>query len=66
MRSSKINYVAVGTFVVVVLILALASIATLTGRTGATDEYFTSYDDATGLKYGSQVLYMGFPVGLRR
>jgi phospholipid/cholesterol/gamma-HCH transport system substrate-binding protein len=35
----------------------------LTGRTGGTDTYYTSYEDVTGLKFGSQVMYMGFPVG---
>ena len=39
------------------------SISVLSGKTGATDLYYTRYDDATGLKYGTQVLYMGFPVG---
>jgi phospholipid/cholesterol/gamma-HCH transport system substrate-binding protein len=27
------------------------------------DTYYTSYEDVTGLKFGSQVMYMGFPVG---
>jgi phospholipid/cholesterol/gamma-HCH transport system substrate-binding protein len=63
MKSSKINYTVVGTFVIAMVAGLVVAIALLTGRTGATDEYFTVYDDATGLKFGSQVLYMGFPVG---
>jgi len=63
MRSDRINYVVVGVFVLVMLAGIIISVAMLAGRTGATDRYFTRYDDVTGLKYGSQVFYMGFPVG---
>ena len=63
MKNDSINYVLVGTFVVAMVAALLFAIALLTGRTGATDTYYTRYDDATGLKYGSEVLYMGFPVG---
>ena len=63
MKNDKINYVVVGTFVILMLAGIVVSVAMLTGRTGATDTYYTSYDDVTGLKFGSQVMYMGFPVG---
>ena len=52
MKSDRINYIVVGGFVIL-----------LAGRTGATDTYYTTYEDVTGLKFGSQVLYMGFPAG---
>jgi phospholipid/cholesterol/gamma-HCH transport system substrate-binding protein len=63
MNDDRINYVLVGVFVLGMLAALLTSIAVLTGRTGAADTYFTRYEDATGLKYGSRVLYMGYPVG---
>ena len=63
MKSDRINYLVVGGFVIAILVALTISIALLTGRTGATDTYYTSYRDATGLKFGSQVLYMGYPVG---
>jgi phospholipid/cholesterol/gamma-HCH transport system substrate-binding protein len=63
MKSDRINYIIVGGFVILMLTGIVISVAMLTGRTGGTDTYYTSYEDVTGLKFGSQVLYMGFPVG---
>ncbi len=63
MKSDRINYIVVGGFVILMLTGIVISVAALTGRTGATDTYFTRYEDVTGLKFGSLVLYMGFPVG---
>lgn len=63
MKSDRINYIIVGGFVILMLTGIVTSVAMLSGRTGATDTYYTSYGDVTGLKFGSQVLYMGFPVG---
>jgi phospholipid/cholesterol/gamma-HCH transport system substrate-binding protein len=63
MKSDRVNYIVVGGFVVLMLAGIVVSVAMLAGRTGATDTYYTRYEDVTGLKFGSQVLYMGFPVG---
>lgn len=63
MKSHKINYLVVGTFVVLMLAATIAAIAILSGRTGASDPYYTRYQDVSGLKVGSKVLFMGFPVG---
>ena len=63
MNNDRINYIIVGGFVILMLTGIVISVAALTGRTGATDTYYTRYEDVTGLKFGSQVLYMGFPVG---
>jgi len=63
MRSDRVNYIIVGGFVILMLAGIVISVAMLAGRTGATDTYYTRYEDVTGLKFGSQVLYMGFPVG---
>ncbi len=42
---------------------AIVSVAILSGRTGPADRYYTSFRDVSGVKFGTSVLYMGFPVG---
>jgi len=63
MRSSKINYLIVGLFVIAMIAGLVGSIAVLTGRTGAVDDYYTVYDNVTGVKFGTQVVYEGYPIG---
>lgn len=63
MRNNKLNYVMVGSFVLAMVFGLIFSIAMLTGRTGATDSYFAIYRNVTGVKFGTQVLYEGFPIG---
>jgi phospholipid/cholesterol/gamma-HCH transport system substrate-binding protein len=41
----------------------IVALAVLTGRTGATDTYYTVFDNVTGIKFGTQVLYEGYPIG---
>lgn len=63
MKSSRINYVAVGAFVLLMIAGLVVSLAFLAGRTGPTDTYYTVYDNVTGVKYGTQVFYEGYQVG---
>ena len=63
MKTNKINYLAVGLFMILTIGGMIFSIALLAGRTGATDSYHAVYNNVTGVKFGSQVLYEGFPVG---
>jgi len=63
MRISKLNYVVVGMFVMAAIIGLVGVVATLTGRTGDTDEYFALYRNVTGIKFGTQVTYEGYPIG---
>jgi len=63
MRSSKINYFVVGLFISAMISVLVVTIGVLTGRTGATDTYYTVYDNVTGVKYGTQVIYEGYPIG---
>lgn len=63
MNSAKTNYVAVGGFVLAGVAGLVVAVALLTGRTGSADTYYTAYDNVTGIKYGTQVLFEGFPVG---
>jgi len=63
MNTARINYVAVGVFVTAALIGLVMTVAMLTGRTGATDRYFAVYKNITGVKFGTQVMYEGYPIG---
>ncbi|MBM3515429.1 MAG: MCE family protein [Alphaproteobacteria bacterium] len=63
MQDSRINYVMVGTFVTAMLIAFIIVISTLAGRTGATDDYYTVYDNVGGLKFGTLVMYEGYQIG---
>lgn len=63
MRSNKINYLVVGCFVLITLVGLVIAIAWLTGRTGPTESYHAIYRNVTGVKFGSQVLYEGYPIG---
>ncbi len=63
MRTSKINYFFVGLFVLGSIIALIVAIAVLTGRTGATDSYHAYYSNVTGVKFGTQVVYEGYPIG---
>ncbi len=63
MKSNKINYLIVGSFVIAVVVGLVVSVALLTGRTGAVDSYYAFYRNVTGVKFGTQVLYEGYPIG---
>ena len=63
MRNSKINYLLVGSFVLAMLVGLIVSMGMLAGRTGATDAYYAIYQNVTGVKFGTQVLYEGYPIG---
>ena len=63
MRSSKINYLIVGLFVLAMIGALVTTVAMLTGRTGTVDNYYTYYANVTGIKFGTQVVYEGYPIG---
>lgn len=63
MRSNKINYLVVGSFVLLSIITLIVAVAWLTGRTGPTEGYHAIYRNVTGVKFGSQVMYEGYPIG---
>ena len=63
MTNHRINYAVVGIFVIAALVSLVAAVAVLTGQTGSTTTYFTTYKNVGGLKFGTQVLYEGYPVG---
>ncbi len=63
MKYSRINYVIVGGFTSVMIVAFVFVISMLAGSTGATDKYFTVYNNVGGLKFGTQVLYEGYQIG---
>jgi len=63
MNYGKLNYVIVGGFVIAMLAGLIVALAMLTGRTGATDAYHFVYRNVTGIKFGTQVVYEGYPIG---
>ena len=63
MRSSKINYLVVGLFVCGMIAALVVTIAALTGRTGAVDNYYAIYRNVTGIKFGTQVIFEGYQIG---
>ncbi|HZP13328.1 MAG TPA: MlaD family protein [Nevskiaceae bacterium] len=63
MTAFKVNLTVVGMFVVAALATLIVSLALLAGRTGPTDTYYTEFGNVAGLKYGTQVLFEGYPIG---
>lgn len=63
MRSPKVNYFLVGGFVLAMGVTFVLVMAALAGRTGATERYYTHYDNVLGVVPGTQLLYEGLRVG---
>lgn len=63
MKRDNVNYLAVGTFVLIALVILLLTIYQLTGRAGDSDSYHVYYDNITGLADGSRVTYEGYQIG---
>jgi phospholipid/cholesterol/gamma-HCH transport system substrate-binding protein len=63
MKSSRINYFLVGSFVLLALVGIVVGMATLSGRSGDSETYYTIYKNVSGVKTGTKVLYEGFHMG---
>ena len=63
MQDSRINYTIVGAFVSAMLAGMIVVAAFLSGGALSTDKYFTVYDNVSGLKPGTAVLYEGYQIG---
>lgn len=63
MKRDNINYLAVGSFVLITLLLLLIVLYKLTGRVGDSDPYHVNLTNITGLTDGSRVTYEGYQVG---
>lgn len=63
MRRDNINYMVVGFFVVGLFVVFMITLYQITGRVGPTDQYTVTYRNIAGVKFGTPVLYEGYPVG---
>lgn len=63
MIDARRNYLVVGSFVLAMLAGLVVSVAVLSGRRGPTDLYYAVYPNVTGVAYGTQVFFEGYPVG---
>lgn len=63
MKRDSVNYVLVGTAVLIAFGLLLATLMAITGRGGASTAYHVYYDNVTGLAYGAPVFYEGYRIG---
>ena len=63
MRRDTVNYTLVGAFVLAMGAALLVMMYTITGHSGATEDYVTYFRNVAGLKYGTGVYYEGFRVG---
>lgn len=63
MKRDTINYFVVGVFVITLFVAFLMVLYRITGSTGVTDKYYVSYDNVTGIKFGTPVLYEGYQIG---
>ncbi len=63
MKRDNVNYLLVGSFVIVILIAFFVLMYFVTGSTGPADRYTVRYDNVAGLKFGTGVYYEGYHVG---
>ena len=63
MKKENINYLAVGTFVLGMLIVLLIALFRITGRGFEGDNYYVSYTNIMGIGEGTTVTYGGYPIG---
>lgn len=63
MKRDNINYLVVGTFVLIMLGAFFTFMYFVTGRTGPAEHYFARYKNVSGLKFGTGVFYEGYRVG---
>lgn len=63
MKRDSVNYVLVGGVVAAAFVVLLAALALITGRTGASTDYYTHYRNVTGLRFGAPVFYQGYRIG---
>ena len=63
MKRENINYVVVGTFVLIIMTSFFAFLYQITGSTGSADNYYVTYNNVTGIKFGTPVSFEGYQVG---
>jgi len=64
MKEANRNYIAVGAFVLSMVVAVVLWFAALSGLAVSTDRYFILWDNVMGLKPGTQILFEGYQIGL--
>ncbi len=63
MKDSRKNYLAVGSFVLIMLSVLIVWLTVLSGGTQATQPYYMEFENVIGLSRGGQILFEGYPIG---
>ncbi|MEM9532202.1 MAG: MlaD family protein [Pseudomonadota bacterium] len=63
MKRDNVNYIVSGAVVLAALVLLFAVLYQITGRSGATDDYYSYYRYVAGLRYGTPVYFEGYRIG---
>ncbi|HOE41660.1 MAG TPA: MlaD family protein [Rhodoferax sp.] len=63
MKRDNVNYLLVGSFVLLMAAVLLYALYRITGHRAKGDIYFTHFPNVTGIKQGTVVTYEGFEVG---
>ncbi|MEM7707012.1 MAG: MlaD family protein [Pseudomonadota bacterium] len=63
MKRDNVNYVLAGAVVLAGMSLLFVVLYQLTGRSGASDNYYTFYRQVAGLRYGTPVYFEGYRIG---
>ncbi len=63
MKQDNINYFYVGSFVLLMLVLLIATLIQITGRTEKTVDYYAYYTAITGIKNGTTITFGGYNIG---
>tara|TARA_R110002072_G_scaffold32211_8_gene98635 strand:- start:11855 stop:12865 length:1011 start_codon:yes stop_codon:yes gene_type:complete len=63
MKRDNINYLVVGSFVMLVTLSFFIFLYQIMGSNGPVEKYFVTYNNVTGIKYGTPVAFEGYQVG---
>jgi phospholipid/cholesterol/gamma-HCH transport system substrate-binding protein len=62
-KRDNVNYLIVGIVVAAGFVLLIGALVLITGRSGASSDYYTYYRNVTGLRFGAPVFYEGYRIG---
>ncbi len=63
MRHEKINYLAVGSFAMLMTLGLLWALYEITGSGGGAEQYHVKFNNVTGIRFGTAVYYEGYAIG---
>jgi len=63
MKQEHINYFAVGSFVLIVLLVLMYAVYRVTGSASDVDKFYVDLHNVSGIRTGTPVTYAGFQIG---